>query len=275
VFSQNGEATEISELNATARRVREAFAKNTLILVALLSLLPNESVAASWSEAESAFASALAMPVGSRQATAFYTKSALLFEATAQTNDDAASAFYNAGNAWFQANKLGLAITAYRNAARIRPFDEALLDNLAAARALTLNKVSDDRSILERAPSSWLRVVTIVMSFCFCGLMLLCTRYESRYWRLLSYASAMVLALSVVILVVRLNGSLIEGVIITDSVEARKGPAYAYAPAFVQALHDGLEFKLIEERGAWMQIELADGRRCWIPKNQASRLPAL
>ena len=63
-----------------------------------------------------------------------------------------------------------------------------------------------------------------------------------------------------------MNGSLIEGVIITDSVEARKGPAYAYAPAFVQALHDGLEFKLIEERGEWMQIELTDERRCWIPK---------
>ena len=275
VFSRNEEATEISELNATARRVRVAFAKNTLILVALLSLLPNESAAASWSEAESAFDSALAMPVGSRQATAFFTKSALLFEATAQTKDDAASAFYNAGNAWFQANKLGRAITAYRNSARIRPFDEALLDNLAAARALTLNNVSEGRSILERTPSSWLRVVTIVMSFCFWGMMLLCTRYESRSWRLLSYASVMVLTLSAVILAVRLNSNRIEGVIITDSVEARKGPAYAYAPAFVQALHDGLEFKFIEERGAWIQIELTDGRRCWIPQNQASRLPAL
>ena len=105
--------------------------------------------------------------------------------------------------------------------------------------------------------------------------MLLSTRYESRYWRLLSYASAMVLALSAVILSMRLSSSCIEGVIITDSVEARKGPAYAYAPAFVQALHDGLEFKLIEERGGWIQIELTDRRRCWIPKSQASRLPAL
>ena len=275
VFSQNEEATEISELNATARRVRVAFAKNTLIFVVFLSLLPNESVAASWSEAESAFASALALPVGSRQATAFYTKSALLFEATAQTNDDVASAFYNAGNAWFQANRLGRAITAYRNAARIRPFDRDLLDNLAAARALTLNKVSEDRSILERTPSYWLRVVTIAMSFCFWAVMLLCTRYESRSWRLLSYASAMALTASAVILGMRLNSSRIEGVIITNSVEARKGPAYAYAPAFVQALHDGLEFKLIEERGAWIQIELTDGRQCWIPKNQASRIQAL
>ena len=275
VFSRNEEATEISELNATARRVRVAFAKTALTLMVLLTLLPNETVAASWSEAESAFASALATPVGSRQASAFYIKSALLFEAVAQTSDDAASAFYNAGNAWFQANKLGRAITAYRNAARIRPFDEALLDNLTVARALTLNKVSEGRSILKRTPSSWLRVVTIVMSFCFWGMMLLCTRYELRRWRLLSYASAIALTLSAVILGMRLSSSCIEGVIITDSVEARKGPAYAYAPAFVQALHDGLEFKLIEERGAWMQIELTDGRRCWIPQSQASLLPAL
>ena len=44
-----------------------------------------------------------------------------------------------------------------------------------------------------------------------------------------------------------MNSSLIEGVR-HRFVEARKGPAYAYAPAFVQALH-GLEFKLTEERG--------------------------
>ena len=109
----------------------------------------------------------------------------------------------------------------------------------------------------------------------FWGGLLLYTRYESRRWRLLSYANAMALAISFIIFGIRLNSSRIEGVIITDSVEARKGPAYAYAPAFVQALHDGLEFKLIEERGAWIQIELTDGRRCWIPKNQASQLQAL
>ena len=60
------------------------------------------------------------------------------------------------------------------------------------------------------------------MSFCFCG-------FDAHVHSLqievlaLSYASAMVLTLSAVILAVRMNSSLIEGVIITDSVEARKG----------------------------------------------------
>jgi uncharacterized protein YgiM (DUF1202 family) len=275
LFSQDEVAAKISDLNATARRVRVAFTKTTLILIVVLSLLPNETVAATWSEAESAFASALATPVGTRQASAFYTKSALLFEAVAQMDNDAASAFYNAGNAWFQANKLGRSIAAYRNAARIRPFDQALLDNLAAARALALNKIPEGRTSLQRTPSSWLRVVTIALSFCLCGTMLLYIRYKSQRWRLLSYACAIALGLSVVILGLRLGSSRIEGVITTDSVEARKGPAYAYAPAFGQALHDGLEFTVIEERDRWIQIELADGRRCWIPQSQASLVSAL
>ena len=196
-------------------------------------------------------------------------------DAGAQTDNEAASAFYNAGSACFQANNLGRSIAAYRNAARIRPFDQALLDNLAAARALALNKVPEGRTSLQRTPSSWLRVVTIVLSFCLCGTMLLYIRYESQRWRLLTYASAIALGLSVVILGLRLGSSRIEGVITTDSVEARKGPAYAYAPAFGQALHDGLEFTVIEERDRWIQIELADGRRCWIPQSQASRVTAL
>ena len=105
--------------------------------------------------------------------------------------------------------------------------------------------------------------------------MLLYVRYESQRLRLLTYASAIALALSVVILGVRSGSSRTEGVITTNSVEARKGPAYAYAPAFDQALHDGLEFTLIDERDTWIQIELADGRRCWIPQSQASLILAL
>ena len=105
--------------------------------------------------------------------------------------------------------------------------------------------------------------------------MLLYVRYESQRWRLITYACAIALALSVIILGLRSRSSRTEGVITTHSVEARKGPAYVYAPAFGQALHDGLEFTLIDERDSWMQIELTDGRRCWIPQSQASLVPAL
>ena len=46
---------------------------------------------------------------------------------------------------------------------------------------------------------------------------------------------------------------------------ARKGDGDTYEPSFKEPLHAGAEFKLMENRGEWYQVELADGQRCWIP----------
>ena len=57
--------------------------------------------------------------------------------------------------------------------------------------------------------------------------------------------------------------------VILEEVTARKGPAYAYAQAFYEPLHDGLEFTLLDTRGDWGLIALPDGRQCWIVLTQA------
>jgi hypothetical protein len=54
------------------------------------------------------------------------------------------------------------------------------------------------------------------------------------------------------------------GVIIDDETVARKGDAVTYQPSFTDPLCAGTEFQLIENRGAWWQIELVNGVRCWI-----------
>jgi hypothetical protein len=58
----------------------------------------------------------------------------------------------------------------------------------------------------------------------------------------------------------------LEGVILAPEVIARQGDAESYQPSFEDPLHTGAEFMLLEDRGAWWQIELPDGRSCWIPK---------
>jgi uncharacterized protein YgiM (DUF1202 family) len=47
-------------------------------------------------------------------------------------------------------------------------------------------------------------------------------------------------------------------------VVARKGNSETYEPSFKDPLHSGTEFTLIEDRGDWYQIELADARTCWV-----------
>jgi SH3-like domain-containing protein len=47
-------------------------------------------------------------------------------------------------------------------------------------------------------------------------------------------------------------------------VVVRKGNGEGYDPQFEQPLHDGIEFRVIEQRGGWLRIELADGNQGWV-----------
>lgn len=56
------------------------------------------------------------------------------------------------------------------------------------------------------------------------------------------------------------------GVVLSPEVIGRQGDAESYQPSFEDPLHAGTEFLLLEDRGAWWQIELPDGRSSWIPE---------
>jgi hypothetical protein len=55
------------------------------------------------------------------------------------------------------------------------------------------------------------------------------------------------------------------GVITAREVIGRQGNGTAYQPAWRSPLSNGVEFSLIEQRGDWWQIRLADGTQGWIP----------
>jgi tetratricopeptide (TPR) repeat protein len=52
-------------------------------------------------------------------------------------------------------------------------------------------------------------------------------------------------------------------------VVARKGDGTAYQSSFVDPLHAGTEFRLLEVRAGWYRIRLSDGRTAWIPASAA------
>ena len=66
-----------------------------------------------------------------------------------------------------------------------------------------------------------------------------------------------------------------DGIIIAEEVVARKGDGIAYQRSFVDSIHQGTEFRLLEERAGWFYIELTDGRTGWIPDSAGEMvLPA-
>jgi SH3-like domain-containing protein len=63
-------------------------------------------------------------------------------------------------------------------------------------------------------------------------------------------------------------------VILAKEVEIRKGDGTAYQRSYVDPLHDGTEFRLLEDRAGWYFILLPDGRRGWIPGTAAEMVAA-
>lgn len=268
-YSVQHPPAQLSALNAVGKRILSLVSKAGLLLLLLgVSSMPQQIKASDWFEADQLFDQALSTQAGSDHAAALYAESALKFQAAAEAGQRPEAAWYNAGNAWFQTGALGRSIAAYRQARIYRPFDAELVDNLRAARALALSDVPDESAAWLQWPTVWLKAVLLCLILLLGVCVLVTVRYRGRA---AGIASLLVLLLCCLtsglwFMSAQLSGQ--HGVIITESILARKGPSYAYAAAFHEPLHDGLEFTVQETREGWARIELADGRACWLPLSQ-------
>ena len=267
-YSVQHPAAQLSALNSVGKRILGLLGKVTLLLLLVLGNLPQSAQASDWTEAEDLFEQALAAQAGSDVAAALYAESALKFQAVAEAGERPGIAWYNAGNAWFETGALGRSIAAYREAQIFRPFDTNVVENLAAARALSLNDIPEVSTWWWQWPTLWLKALLLVLILLLGVSVLGYVRYRGRVH--LSGCAFLLLLCCAVSGLWCLSAQLVgqHGVVIADSVLARKGPSYAYAAAFHEPLHDGVELTLHEAREEWGLVSLVDGRKCWVPLSQ-------
>jgi tetratricopeptide (TPR) repeat protein len=267
-FSTQHPTATFSKLDSVAKRVVKNIICVGLALLLSGQLVTTQAEASEWSEAEQRFTQAQAAPPGSDSANALYTQAAFKFEAAAKDHQHPGEAWVNAGNAWFQAGSIGRAIAAYRIAQSYRPFDTKLAENLAAARAMTLNDIPQTSKWWQQIPQRWLSATVVLVSVIFWLLLLCWYRFRSPQIALLTALSGLALLITTLALLQSNFSQQLNGTVIGDSLYAKKGPGYAYANAFNEPLHDGAEFIILENREAWSFVELSDGRQCWIASNQ-------
>ncbi len=185
--------------------------------------------------------------------------------------------FYNIGNINFLLQDTGRAILNYRRAEQFIPNDPNLVKNLAYARNMRQDKleIKDQRKIQQTLLffhydfGTRTRLVLFGISYLlfwiFAGLKILSRRTYTSWVFSISLCFTLLFGTSLYIEGLQSNTSL-EGVILDSEVIARQGDADSYQPSFEDPLHGGTEFMLLEDRGVWWQIELSDGRSCWIPE---------
>lgn len=207
-----------------------------------------------------------------------YSQAARSFEKLLQDGPRNGTLYYNLGNSYFKIGMLGKAILSYRLAELYMPRDEDLNANLRYARQLTKDKIETKQLVpfLKRF-CFWysklnireLFLVLLIVHALFWILALLKIVLRNEY---LNFIFFITLALTVVLgssFAIKLYhysyGT--AGVVLAKEVTVRSGNGINNTALF--QLHDGAEFKITQQEGDWLKIELPDGKKGWIDSRWA------
>lgn len=235
-------------------------------------------------EAQEAYGQGVAIlrtdPVRARE---FFQSAAQRFELLIDEGILNGQLMYNLANAQLQAGRLGPAIANYRRAELLLPGDARLMSNLNYARSLRRNQfAADGRQALLDALLNWHRHTSLQLRSRFLGifngvfwLILLGWLFKrTSLWRYATITCAILWG----VLGISVGSDLMNaginpgGVMIVDDVIVRKGNGEGFEPQFEEALHQGVEFQLIEKRADWIHIRLPNAATGWIHTAQADLL---
>ena len=188
---------------------------------------------------------------------------------------------YNLGNAYFQMGDVGRAILAYRRALEYAPGDANLVQNLAYARSRRLDRFEDTtESAVLKTLLFWHYDFSLgarlgalaAFAAVFWGLLAV-KLFRPLPWVAPAVFGVVAAALLGSVAVSAAGSPDAFGVVVAPETTARRGDGESYEPAFESPLHAGAEFTLVEQRPGWLQIELPDARRAWIPAGDAELAP--
>jgi hypothetical protein len=215
--------------------------------------------------------------------------------------------YYNIANTHYRLGDLGKAILYYRRAELLNPADRNLRHNLEFVRSERVDNLPPNQlSRLARvlffwhyllSPGARLYLFAAVFAAACAVAALVVLAWEGvrppreRFFFttrrpghdsptrgprsllpvIIAGALAALLLASVVAGEIRLR-TLRDGVIVADEVVVRKGDGTAYQPSFVDPLHQGAEFVLLENRSGWYYVRFSDGRTGWLPASAAEMI---
>ena len=192
---------------------------------------------------------------------------------------------FNLGNCHLQAGDVGRAILHYRRAECLTPNDPLLADNLSVARSRCVTTIRPaGRAEVLRTIFFWHYQTSVE------GRKKLAVALYVAFWILLAVRSFLprrsltIGAMVSVLLAASLGASVAAthwsdrnvpaGVVTGVDVAVHKGPGAGYQRQFEQPLQPGVEFTLLERRGGWWNIGLADGNSGWVDAGAAELIPA-
>ncbi len=225
-----------------------------------------------------------------QRAEAFYQeerfpKAIEIYESIRSSGVEDGVLYYNLGNAYFKAGRLGFAILSYERALKLMPGDEDVRANLAFADELVSGGLEPPPLPLaigwvvdlyrRAAPGALAQVLSL--SFLVGGsavTLLLLDRWPSlRTATLAVLAGSVAVALlagASLVAKVRAESNRVEAVVVTENAYVRSGPGES-SPRLAE-IHEGLKVRILGEREGFLHVSLANGLTGWVPREQVERI---
>ena len=225
----------------------------------------------------------IAQATTDREARAAAFESAMrLFQAAAAPAGGSADLYVNIGTAALQAERLGAAIFALRQALLIKPDHRRAQQNLAVARNLLPRWVPqaeqantlDSLFFWHRGLSSSMRQLVAAACFLLAAIGIgWSVASGGSVGRNLAVLPAIAwLALTASTLIESQQNQAQEGVITIEEAAARAADSPNAPPRFRAPLPGGTEVRIVETRGSWTRIRLANDSLGWVNSSAVSRI---
>jgi len=206
-----------------------------------------------------------------------FAEAAVAYETMLANGQASPALYFNLGNAFFKADRMGHAIAAYRQAGQLSPRDPDLRANLQFARnqvqGPTLRPSRWERWLgtLNLNEWTWLSAGALWLTFALLTVRQLRPALAKplKTW---AFAAGATTVLLMVCLALAFAGSSKSKTAIVTALEAavRSGPLDESPNAFTA--RDGAELRVLDEKGDW--LEVTDGaRRGWVKRTQVVALP--
>lgn len=210
------------------------------------------------------------------QAQALYRESAAGFEEVLRGGARNAAIETNLGNCYFRLGKVGQAITHYRRALAVEPSAERAAANLAYARMRVEPSIVDHstQQLLGRL-SFWNRLWSLRTQLGFASVVGLFGwgTLTVRLWRrsrglLVTGVFAALLSAAWLASIAITDRDAIarpHAVTVADQATLRQGRGEGYEPVLKEPLGAGVELRVVDRRGDWVEVLLGNGVTGWLP----------
>jgi hypothetical protein len=211
-----------------------------------------------------------------------YSEAIEVYESMRAGGVEDGALYYNLGNAYFKAGRLGLAVLSYERAAKLLPGDDDVRANLAFALGLVSGggeppplplAIGWAVSLYQRAGPGLLALLlgaAFLLGGAAMSLLLLDRARSVALTVLVASAAVALLAGASLIAKTRAESIRIEAVVVTENAYVRSGPSES-SPRLAE-IHEGLKVRVLGEREGFLQVSLANGLTGWVPREQIERI---